>query len=128
MKETDAESLIKAEKKDKVDAQVVKCTEVLREVLVVLTNHKDILEIDKQEEYQEATTIDMLKLFKVSGLTIAEIEWTMNRLAEFFTLVQTTTLNSIEISQNKALEKTFGKEFKAMNLDDLDEILVDKTE
>lgn len=134
MSGTNAEALIKAEQereKERVDAQVAKATPVVHDIFFIIASAKPKLDIASKEEfakeYKKVTT-DVLARLKESSMTVEEIEWTLNRLKDSTEAIAEMAGKSLRISVKRATEKVFGKDASDMTMDDLDKILIDKTE
>ncbi len=128
-----ADQLIKAEQdrlNEKADAQVAKATPIVHDIFFIIASAKPKLDIASKEEfskeYKEVVSNVLVRL-KESGMTVEEIEWTLNRVKDSAEAVASVVGKSVRISVQKATEKAFGKQSEDMTLDDLDKFLVDKS-
>ena len=118
-----------AQKKAKEVEQ--KVAPVIYNTLQIIAKNEPPIAASTQEEYKagyEKVTVDVLTLFKDAGLTIAEIEYAMPRFDQIVKAVIQQISVSLNTSSAKILEKTFGKDFKDMTMNEMDDILAPKEE
>ena len=115
----------------KVKEQVERVEPVIYALLGKVVESKPSIEVKDRKDFiekYEAVTVDCLKALKESGLTIAEIEYGLPKLEQVVGALKQQILMSLNKSADKVLEKTFGKEFKDMTMNDWDEILLKTVE
>lgn len=117
------------ERKKEVDDQVAKCKPVFYEILKSLCELQPSIATESQEETNEQygpVVVATLTALKDAGLTMYEVDFTLNALKN----VTSVLMNRVQVSLNKSdelvLKKTFGKDYREMTLAEWDAILTAK--